>query len=84
MTTSTHDQDPHLRDRMRDGRLQQILKHVDGIEDHLNDITELVARLQRDDSDSELSVRDNQAARDRGVTSACWPMPPVQEDSASL
>jgi hypothetical protein len=76
--------DPLLRARMRDGRLTQILTLVDRIEHHLDDVTELVARLQRDSTRQETAIRDGQLARDRSVTSGCWPMPSAQEDSASL
>jgi hypothetical protein len=90
----SEDADSQLRGRMRDGRLAQILRHVDGIEDHLNDISELVARLQRDDAAGAGALERSGFERDeRSITGACWPNPPsvpspsavlIQEDSASL
>jgi hypothetical protein len=81
--------DGQLRQRMRDGRLEQIREHVDRVERELDQIMELVTRLQtEDDSTSPSDVRSMQLPRDRSVTSACWPsvplQGPVQEDSASL
>jgi hypothetical protein len=78
--------DPRLRQRMRDGRLQQITEHIDRIERELSEVRELVARM-RDDDSAPLTVRETQLSRDRSVTSYCWPdrsTIPVQEDSASL
>jgi hypothetical protein len=65
--------------RLRDGRLQQIREHVDKIEVHLDDIAELVARL-----DMEPYEDRAQPTREPSITGACWPNPPVQENSASL
>ncbi len=82
--SDVHD-DPRLRQRMRDGRLQQITEHIDRIEHELSEVQELVARM-RDDDSAPVTVRDTQLSRERSVTSACWPDSSVmvQEDSASL
>lgn len=74
-----------LRQRMRDGRLDQITEHIDRIERELAEVQELVVRM-REDIGEMTSIRDTQLRRDRNVTSACWPSGAnrVQEDSASL
>lgn len=81
--------DPKIRQRMHEGRLQQIAEHADRIERDLADVRELVARMRQDvDAESNVAgdtVPDLQLSRDRSVTSACWQThPPIQEDSASL
>jgi hypothetical protein len=71
--------------RMRDGRLDQIREHVDRVEHELNEIMELVTRMQADEpAPAGLDVRGMQRPGARTATSACWPVPPMQEDSASL
>jgi hypothetical protein len=74
-----------LRERMRDGRLLQVTEHIDRIERELSEVQELVMRM-REETAEAASIRHTQLARDRTVTSACWPNTPVvvQEDSASL
>jgi hypothetical protein len=77
--------DTHAPSRMRDGRLQQIRERVDRVEHELDAIMELVSRMQADEPPAgALDVRAVQRPDDRGVTSALWPAPQVQEDSASL
>lgn len=71
--------------RIRDGGLQQIRERVDRVEHELDAIMELVTRMQADEPPTAgLDVRGMQRAEERGVTSAVWPLPLVQEDSASL
>jgi hypothetical protein len=71
--------------RMRDGRLEQIREHVDRVEHELGEIMELVTRMQADEpAPAALDVRGMQGPGERAVTSACWPVLPLQEDSASL
>jgi hypothetical protein len=71
--------------RMRDGRLQQIRERVDRVEHEIDAIMELVTRMQADElPTAALDVRGMQRAENRSVTSAVWPLPIVQEDSASL
>jgi hypothetical protein len=74
-----------LRQRMRDGRLLQITEHIDRIERELAEVQELVTRMRLDTGEAA-NLRGAQLARDRTVTSACWPNTQVvvQEDSASL
>lgn len=71
--------------RMRDGRLQQIRERVDRVEHELDAIMELVTHMQAAEPPAAaLDVRAMQRAEDRSVTDAVWPVPLVQEDSASL
>jgi hypothetical protein len=71
--------------RMRDGRLEQIREHVGRVEHELDEIMELVTRMQADEpAPGALDVRGMQRPGARTVTSACWPVLPLQEDSASL
>jgi hypothetical protein len=78
-------QDTQSSSRTRDGRLQQIRERVDRVERELDAIMELVGRMQVEEPPSAaLDVRALQRLDERGVTSAVWPMPPAQEDSASL
>jgi predicted transcriptional regulator len=74
-----------VRARMRDGAMQQITEHIDRIERELSEVQELVTRMREDNAELA-SIRGAQLARDRGVTSSCWPDESVrvQEDSASL
>lgn len=82
--TSDHTGNSHPA-RMRDGRLEQIREHVDRVEHELNEIMELVTRMQAaEPAPAALDVRGMQRPGERSATSACWPVPPLQEDSASL
>jgi hypothetical protein len=46
---------------------------------------ELVTRMQTDEPAlAALDVRGMQRPDERSATSACWPVPLLQEDSASL
>ncbi len=58
---------------------------IDRVEHELDAIMELVTRMRADELPAAaLDVRGMQRAEDRGVTSAVWPLPIVQEDSESL
>jgi hypothetical protein len=58
---------------------------VDRVEHELDEIMELVTRMQADEpAPAGLDVRGMQRPGERTVTSACWPVLPLQEDSASL
>lgn len=82
--TTDHPGNSHLA-RMRDGRLQQIRERVDRVEHELDAIMELVTCMQADEpATGALDIRGMQRRDERTVTSACWPVLPVQEDSASL
>jgi hypothetical protein len=71
--------------RMRDGRLEQIREHTDRVEHELTEIMELVTRMQADEpAPAGLDVHGMQRPGERTATSACWPVLPMQEDSASL
>lgn len=82
--TTDHPGHSHLA-RMRDGRLEQIREHVDRVGHELDEIMELVTRMQADEAaPAGLDVRVMQRPGERTATSACWPVLPLQEDSASL
>jgi hypothetical protein len=82
--TSDDPRRSHLA-RVRDGRLEQIREHVDRVEHELNEIMELVAHMQADEpAPAALDLRGMQRPDERSATSACWPVPLLQEDSASL
>lgn len=59
--------------RMRAGRLAQILERADRIDAALADIRELVARMERDNTEPDTGQRPTGWS----VTSACWPNPPA-------
>jgi hypothetical protein len=51
--------DSSIRDRMRDGRLRHIHELIQRIESDLDDVRELVARMQRDDEDALTAAMDD-------------------------
>jgi hypothetical protein len=70
--------------QMRDGRLEQIRGRVDRVEHELNEIMELVTRMQAGEpAPAALDVRGMRRPDERSATSTCWPAALLPEDSAS-